>query len=207
MGAAPLSILLAFADRIAWSQNLRTVSFIVPFPAGGGLDLLARVLARQIAQTTGLTIVVENRPGAASIVGAEYVSRAAPDGSTVLQVGNALIIHPFFKKLNYDPLTSFAPISLLAMSPQVIVVNPASPYRTLDDLIDAARAKPGHLTNASVGPATSQQIAWELLVTGQNQNELRAVQRQRPGSQHSTWWPHRCSYGQLLGSSGEHQGR
>ena len=163
MGAGPLSILLAFADRIAWSQNLRTVSFIVPFPAGGGLDLLARVLARQIAQTTGLTIVVENRPGAASIVGAEYVSRAAPDGSTVLQVGNALIIHPFFKKLNYDPLTSFAPISLLAMSPQVIVVNPASPYRTLDDLIDAARAKPGHLTNASVGPATSQQIAWELL--------------------------------------------
>ena len=133
MGAAPLSILLAFADRIAWSQNLRTVSFIVPFPAGGGLDLLARVLARQIAQTTGLTIVVENRPGAASIVGAEYVSRAAPDGSTVLQVGNALIIHPFFKKLNYDPLTSFAPISLLAMSPQVIVVNQSFAARYLGD--------------------------------------------------------------------------
>ena len=135
----------------------------MPFPAGGGADLLTRVLAQQVGATGGVTTVVENRPGAASIVGTEYVSRAAPDGNTVLTAANSFIIHPFFKRLNYDPLTSFAPISWLANSPQVIVVNSASPYHTLGDLIDAARAKPGQLTNASVGPATTQHIAFELL--------------------------------------------
>ena len=101
MGAAPLSILLAFADRIAWSQNLRTVSFIVPFPAGGGLDLLARVLARQIAQTTGLTIVVENRPGAASIVGADQIPdpegphNATPAVLVPRRCGGSVIINVF----------------------------------------------------------------------------------------------------------------
>jgi tripartite-type tricarboxylate transporter receptor subunit TctC len=106
--------------------------------------------------------VVENRPGAASIVGTEFVSRAAPDGGTVLIAANSFIIHPFFKKLNYDPLTSFAPIAWLATSPQVVVVNAASPFRTLLDLIETAHAKPGELTNASVGPATTQHIAFEL---------------------------------------------
>ena len=97
-----------------------------------------------------------------SIVGTEYVSRAPPDGGTVLIAANSLIIHPFFKKLNYDPLTSFAPIVWLATSPQVIVVNAASPFHTLSDLVETARAKPGQLTNASVGPATTQHIAFEL---------------------------------------------
>jgi tripartite-type tricarboxylate transporter receptor subunit TctC len=135
----------------------------VPFPAGGAADLLTRVLTQQIGTSGGVATVVENRPGAASIVGTEYVSHAAPDGNTLLTVANSFIIHPFFKQLNYDPLTSFAPISWLANSPQVIVVNSAAPYHTLGDLIDAARAKPGQLTNASVGPATTQHIAFELL--------------------------------------------
>jgi tripartite-type tricarboxylate transporter receptor subunit TctC len=134
----------------------------VPFPAGGGADLLVRVLAEHVGRTAGVTTVVENRPGAASIVGADYVSRAAPDGGTVLIAANSFIIHPFFKKLNYDPLTSFAPIAWLATSPQVVVVNTASPLHTLGDLVETARAKPGELTNASVGPATTQHIAFEL---------------------------------------------
>lgn len=146
----------------AWSQVSRTIRFIVPFPAGGTVDILARILAQQIEKTGGVTTVVEDRPGAASIVGTDYVARSAPDGNTVLVVANSFIIHPFFKKLNYDPLTSFAPISFLANSPQVIVVNSASPYRTLADLVEAARARPGQLTNASVGPATTQHIAFEL---------------------------------------------
>jgi len=162
-GAAPLSGILALADHEAWSQTSRTIRFVVPFPAGGGADLLTRVLAQQIAKIAGVTTVVENRPGAASVVGTEAVSRAAPDGNTVLIVANSFIIHPFFKTLNYDPLTSFAPISLLANSPQVIVVNSTSPYHMLADLIDAARARPGELTNASVGPASTQHIAFELL--------------------------------------------
>jgi tripartite-type tricarboxylate transporter receptor subunit TctC len=155
--------LLALTGLPAWSQAATTIKFVVPFPAGGAADLLTRVLAQQIGTAGGAATVVEDRPGAASIVGTEYVSRAAPDGNTLLAVANSFVIHPFFKQLNYDPLTSFAPLSWLANSPQVIVVNSASPYRTLTDLIDAARAKPGQLTNASVGPATTQHIAFELL--------------------------------------------
>jgi tripartite-type tricarboxylate transporter receptor subunit TctC len=162
-GAVALTVLLALAEHGAWSQTARTIRFVVPFPAGGGADLLTRVLAEQIRKAEGVTTVVENRPGAASVVGTEVVSRAAPDGNTVLIVANSFIIHPFFKKLNYDPLTSFEPICLLANSPQVIVVNSTSPYRSLADLIDAARAKPGELSNASVGPASTQHIAFELL--------------------------------------------
>ena len=160
--AAGLTLLPSVADREAFSQAPKTVRFIVPFPAGGGADLLMRVLTDQVGRNAGVATVVENRPGAASIVGTEYVSRAPPDGGTVLIAANSLIIHPFFKKLNYDPLTSLAPIVWLATSPQVIVVNAASPFHTLTDLVEAARAKSGQLTNASVGPATTQHIAFEL---------------------------------------------
>ena len=160
--AAGLTLLPSVADREAFSQAPKTVRFIVPFPAGGGADLLMRVLTDQVGRNAGVATVVENRPGAASIVGTEYVSRAPPDGGTVLIAANSLIIHPFFKKLNYDPLTSLAPIVWLATSPQVIVVNAASPFHTLTDLVEAARAKPGQLTNASVGPATTQHIDFEL---------------------------------------------
>lgn len=159
-GAAPFIVPLG--GGFARSQATRTIKFVVPFPPGGGADLLTRVLAEYVGRTTGVTAVVENHPGAASMVGTEYVSRATPDGNTVLTAANSFIIHPYFKKLNYDPLTSFEPVSWLANSPQVIVVNSASPYRTLSDLVGAARAKPGQLTNASVGPATTQHIAMEL---------------------------------------------
>lgn len=162
-GTASPAVILALAARSAASQTAKPITFVVPFPPGGGADLLMRVLAQQVGTQRGVTTVVENRPGAASVVGTEVVSRAIPDGSTVLIAANSFIIHPFFKKLNYDPLTSFAPISLLANSPQVIVVNNASPYHTLADLIEAARAKPGQMTNASVGPASTQHIAFELL--------------------------------------------
>jgi tripartite-type tricarboxylate transporter receptor subunit TctC len=162
-GAAGLTVLLAPTDHGARSQTARTIRFVVPFPAGGGADLLVRVLAEQIGRAQGVSTVIENRPGAASVIGTEAVSRAAPDGNTVLIVANSFIIHPNFKKLSYDPLTSFEPICLLANSPQVIVVNSTSPYRTLADLIGAAHAKPGELSHASVGPATTQHIAFELL--------------------------------------------
>ena len=162
-GAATLALVLALAGTDAWSQSGRTIQFIVPFPPGGGADLLIRVLAEQIGKTQGVSTLVENRPGAASIIGTEAVSRAAPDGNTVLIVANSFIIHPNFKKLSYDPLTSFEPICLLANSPQVIVVNSNSPYRTLADLIAAARARSGELSNASVGPGTTQQVGFELL--------------------------------------------
>ena len=165
MGTWIKGLIAAFAVALsataASAQSGRQVRFIVPFPAGGGADLLIRVLAEQIGKAQGVATVVENRPGAASMIGTEAASRAAPDGNTLLIVANSFIIHPNFKKLNYDPLTSFEPVCGLANSPQVIVVNSTSPYRTLADLVNDARAKPGALSHASVGPASTQQIGFE----------------------------------------------
>src|SRR5436190_18069865 len=153
----------ALAISTASAQAPGQIRFIVPFPAGGGADLLTRVLSERWSQAHGVATIIENRPGAASVIGTEAASRATPDGNTLAIVANSFIIHPNFKKLSYDPLTSFEPICLLANSPQVIVVNSASPYKTLTDLIDAARAKPRDLSNASVRPASAQHIALEQL--------------------------------------------
>ena len=135
----------------------------MPLPAGGGGDVLTRMVAEKWGQMHGVATVIENRPGAATVLGVEAASRAAPDGNTLGLVANSFIIHPNFKKLSYDPLTSFEPVCLLANSPQVIVVNSASPYKTLTEWLDAARAKPGELSHASVGPASPQHIAFEQL--------------------------------------------
>src|SRR3954465_4628877 len=155
--------MVALAVANAPAQSPRQIKFIVPFPAGGGGDVLTRMVAEKWAQSHGVATVIENRPGAATVLGVEAASRAAPDGNTLGTVANSFIIHPNFKKLSYDPLTSFEPVCLLANSPQIIVVNSSSPYKTLTELLDAARAKPGELSHASVGPASAQHIAMEQL--------------------------------------------
>src|SRR5882757_3297798 len=155
--------LVALAISNASAQSPRQIKFIVPLPAGGGGDVLTRMVAENWAQMHGIATVIENRPGAATVLGVEATSRAAPDGNTLGLVANSFIIHPNFKKLSYDPLTSFEPVCLLANSPQVIVVNSASPTKTLTEWLDAARAKPGELSHASVGPASPQHIAFEQL--------------------------------------------
>ena len=155
-------ILLALNSPGAWSQTARTVKIVVPFPPGGPTDTLARLLADEIGRAQGLTMVVDNRPGAGSVIGTEVVSRAAPDGNTLLIIANSFVINPNLKKLNYDPL-SFEPICHLARSPHFIIVNNASPYPMLADLLNAARAQPGELTLATVGPATGPHIAFERL--------------------------------------------
>jgi tripartite-type tricarboxylate transporter receptor subunit TctC len=147
----------------AWSQTTRTIKIVVPFAPGGAFDILARLLAEQIGRAQPLTIIVENRPGAGTVIATEATARAAPDGSTVLLVGNSFVINSHLRKLNYDPLTSFAPLCNLVNNPLVIVVNTASPYRTLAELLEAARTKPNELTFASAGPATTNHIAIESL--------------------------------------------
>src|SRR5262249_61236853 len=102
------------------------------------------------------------RPGATEVIGTQAGSRAVPDGNTLLILANSFVINPNFKKLSYDPLTSFEPICYLVRSPQVIAVNRASPYSTLAELFNAARAAPGTLTLARVGPASTQQIAFAM---------------------------------------------
>ena len=122
-GAAALaSAIAAFADD-ASSQATRPIRVVVAAPPGGASDTLARLLAEQIGRAQGLTILVENRPGAGTAIGTEVVSRAAPDGNTLLIVAPPFVINPHLRKLNYDPLTNFEPICNLVQSPSFIVVN------------------------------------------------------------------------------------
>jgi tripartite-type tricarboxylate transporter receptor subunit TctC len=154
-------IFLAVAGSDARSQTARTIKIVAPFPPGGSVDILSRLLGEQISKVHGITVVVENRPGAGASIAYEAVARAAPDGNTLVINANSMVIVPHMRKVNFDPLTSYEPICYLLRSPQVIVVNSASPYRTLTDLINAARAKPGELSLATVGPATTQHIGFE----------------------------------------------
>src|SRR5262245_61564635 len=163
--AGALFILLGLTG--AWSQTARTVKIVVPYPAGGTADILARILGEQISRTEGVTLLTDNRPGASAVIGTEAVSRAAPDGSTLLITSTAFLIAPHLRKLNYDPLTSFEPICQLVSAPIIVVVNNESPYRTLADWLNAARAKPGSLTLASI-PAGLSRIAFEMLKRAAN---------------------------------------
>jgi tripartite-type tricarboxylate transporter receptor subunit TctC len=167
-GAAVIFITLS--GHCAWSQTSRTIKIVVPSPPGGGPEMLVRVLADQISQAQGPTMVIENRPGAATVIGTEAVARAAPDGNTLLITTTAFVVNPHLRKASYDPLTSFEPICYLASIPQVIAVNSSSPYRTLADLVSAARAKPGELTMASIGPATANHIGFETFKRAANVN-------------------------------------
>ena len=160
VAAGALSILLALTG--AWSQTARTVKIVVPYPAGGTADILARILGEQISRAEGVTLLTENRPGASAVIGTEAVSRAAPDGSTLLITSTAFLIAPHLTRVSYDPLTSFEPICQLVSAPIIVVVNSGSPYRTLADWLNAARAKPGSLTLASI-PGGLSRIAFEML--------------------------------------------
>ena len=162
--AAALTLLsVTLVDNGAWSQATRTIKTVVPYAPGGVADILARLLAEQVGRAGGPTLVIENRPGAGGVIGTEVVARAAPDGNTLLIVSTPFAIDPLLRKVNYDPLTSFEPICYLVDAPTVIVVNSASPYRTLADLLNAARARPGELTLASIGPGSSFHLGFEML--------------------------------------------
>jgi tripartite-type tricarboxylate transporter receptor subunit TctC len=161
--ALVLATAVAAFGNIALSQTTRTVRLVVPYTPGSGPDILARLVAEQAGRQNGPTVVVEDRPGAGTVIGTEAVARSAPDGNTVLMVAPSFIINPSLRKVNYDPLRDFEPICHLAATPMVIVVNAAAPYRSLADLLDAARAKPGELTLGSGGPGSSLHIGFEIL--------------------------------------------
>ena len=140
----------------------KTIRIIVPFPPGGSADTLARIVTQQATQAGGQRFVIENRPGAGTIIGTEAVARSAPDGTTLLMMSNSFVINGIVRaSLPYDPI-AFEPVCFLVDSPQVLVVNDTSPWRSLKDLVDAAKARPGELSYASVGPATTQHIAGEM---------------------------------------------
>src|SRR5580693_95586 len=136
--AAVIALALAGAD--AWSQSSRTIKIILPFAPGGPAYNAIRILGQQISATGGPTIVAEPHPGAGTAIGTELVATVTPDGNTLGVISNSFVLLPQTRKVNYDPLTDFAPICDLVDFPPLIVVNSESPYYTLDDLIAAARA-------------------------------------------------------------------
>ena len=163
-GAAVLGILsVAPVLHEAQAQSGRTVRAIVPTPPAGVNDLMARLMGDYLGKTHGLSMVVENRAGAAEVIGTEAVARAAPDGNTLLFGSSQVVINPQVRKVNYYPLESFEPICLMVVAPLVFSVQPSSPYRTLNDLLDAARAKPGSVTMGSLGPGTPFDIGLAML--------------------------------------------
>ncbi len=146
----------------ALAQN-RTLRLIVPRAPGGGTDILIRLLAPGVAARMGQTVVVENRPDATAIIGAELVSRAAPDGQTILCCDNAFYFNPaIIPRLPFDTLADFAPISMLAQAPVVLITAPSLPVTNLAELIAQARANPGRLSFASGGIGSSTHFAGVL---------------------------------------------
>src|SRR5262249_27997811 len=148
---------------VAWSQATGPIKIVVPYTPGSGPDILSRLMAEQIGRAQGPTAVVENRPRGATVIGTEAVEPAQPDAPMVLVGANSFVITPPLQRASYAPSRSFEPVCYLAATPMVLVVLGSSPYRTLNDLITAARAKPGELAFASGGPGSSLHIAIEVL--------------------------------------------
>jgi tripartite-type tricarboxylate transporter receptor subunit TctC len=148
--------------------SARTIRFIVPVPAGASTDFIARLIASQVGAIEGVTTVVENRPGAAGMIGTEYVSRQAPDGNTVLITPGSYLIDAQIRKATYHPIESFEPLCALAASPALFVVPSSSPYYTLGDFLKDAAARPGELSVAAQGPGTSFHIGLMTLISKSN---------------------------------------
>jgi len=161
--AAGLQALPALAQP-SWPTG-KPITYLVPFPAGGTTDLLARLIAQKLGPALGTSVIIDNKGGAGGSIGSEVAARAAPDGFTLLggTISSHAINVSLYPKIGYDPQKSFAPVTLIGTNPVVLVVNQASPYKTLKDLLDASRARPGGLSSASAGTGTSQHLALELM--------------------------------------------
>ena len=143
----------------------KAITYLVPFPAGGTTDVMGRLISQKLGAVLGTSVVIDNRGGAGGSVGSEIASRAAPDGYTMLggTVSSHAINISLYPKIGYDPIKSFAPVTLIGTNPVVLVVNAASPYKTLKDVLEASKTKPGGLSSASAGTGTSQHLSMELL--------------------------------------------
>ena len=154
------------ADGAASAQSFpsRPVHIFVPYAAGGGVDILARALGDVVSRQWGQTVVVENRPGAGGVVASQALVSSPPDGYTLIVVASGHATNAFlYPKIPYDTFKDFTPISLLASSPNILLVRADSPFKSLSDVITQARAKPGSLSFAHAGTGTSTHLAGELL--------------------------------------------
>jgi tripartite-type tricarboxylate transporter receptor subunit TctC len=158
-----LAAALAAGAALAQEWPGKPLRFIVPYPPGGGTDVIARIVQPRLQEALGQTIVIENRGGAGGAVGTEAAAKSAPDGYTFLFTLSSHTINPLLYKLNYDVERDFAPVTLIVSVPQLIAANTGSPLKTMQDVIATAKAHPGKLHFASVGNGTPSHIAGELL--------------------------------------------
>ena len=149
----------------AWAQDwpAKPLHFIVPYPPGGGTDVIARIVQNRLAEALGQSIVIDNRGGAGGAVGTEAVAKSAPDGYTFLFTLSSHTINPLLYKLNYDVERDFTPVTLIVSVPQLIAAHPGAGLKSMQDVVAMAKAQPGKLNFASVGNGTPSHIAGELL--------------------------------------------
>src|SRR2546427_2395474 len=162
--ACALAALAIAASAQTQVYPAKPIRMIVAYPPGGGTDIVGRMVAQKLGETLGQSVLVENRGGASGNIGTELAARAAPDGYTILMgnvAPNAINVS-LFKNLPFDPVADFVPVSLVASTPNILVVHPSTPARTVKEVIALARAKPGTLNFASAGVGSSSHLAGEL---------------------------------------------
>ena len=168
-GLAGLSLsLLAFAGGQVLAQNYPTgtVRIVVPFPAGGGVDGMGRIVSQKLTEALGKPVVIDNRAGANGMIGSEIVAKSPKDGYTLLVNGANFVTTPsLFSKATYDPIREFDPVSLIALAPNVLVVHPSLPVKSVKELIAFAKAKPGQVGFAGSGSGSTPHLAAELFKT------------------------------------------
>ncbi len=164
--AALVPLLLGTAPVSAQDYPNRPVKVVVPFSPGGAVDGPMRIIAQELSKRLGQQVVVENKPGAGATIGTEVVAKSAPDGYTLLLASQTNAISAsLYKKLSYDPIEDFAPISLIGREPGVIVVNPSVPAKTLQEFIAYVKANPGKVNFASSGNGSGQHLFAALLAS------------------------------------------
>ncbi len=159
-----LALLAGPLAALAQPYPNRPLRIVVPFPPGGGTDIGTRIVAQKLQEAWGQAVVVENKPGAAGIVGTEFTAKAAPDGYTFMMgnIGTHAINVSLYKKLAYDPVKDFAPVSMVADLPLLLLVHPSVPANSVKELIALARSQPGKLNFSSSGAGGSMHVAAEL---------------------------------------------
>jgi len=156
--------LVAALPAVAQDYPVRAVRMVLPFPAGGGSDLVARIIAQRFSQQLGQQVIVDNRAGASGNIAADIVAKAPADGYTVFFANSSIAISPaIYKKLSYDPVNDFAAISMASSYPFALVAHPALPVKSVKDLVALAKAKPNSLDYSSAGTGTMSHMAMEML--------------------------------------------
>jgi tripartite-type tricarboxylate transporter receptor subunit TctC len=164
LATSALGLLTPFRGALADSYPSKPVRYVVPFAPGGATDIVARLLSEKLSQKMGQRFYIDNRDGAAGLLGTRLAVQAPPDGYTIVGVSFSFLLYPIlFKDLDFNILTDLAPLSQIAIYPSVLVVHPSSPFKSVKDIVEAARKSPDALQFASSGVGTAAHIAGELL--------------------------------------------